>query len=191
MAFCRKCGIQIPDDSMFCSSCGAPQNAPQPQYQQNTPQPQYQPPYGYGYAQPKPPQYGSKKAIWSFILSILGALLSIAGFVLGIISVANMNKYIDYCEPGYPSHFRIMAHAVAHDCSITGIPLASVGLALSIFCLVFALRARSGYLQKKRETGINDNKTFVFLLIAIICAATGIALGVFGTNLCISTISSL
>lgn len=60
MAFCQKCGNQVPDGAPFCGTCGTPvaqpaqQQAPQyqqaaPQYQQPAPQyqqpaPQYQPP---------------------------------------------------------------------------------------------------------------------------------------------------
>ena len=60
MAFCTKCGAQLPDGAQFCTTCGAPQAAPapapapqpQPQYQQ----PQYQQPQ-YQQPQYQQPQY--------------------------------------------------------------------------------------------------------------------------------------
>ena len=62
MAFCQKCGNQVPDGTTFCQVCGAPmaQQAPAqqaaPQYQ--PPQaPQYQPPQAPQYQPPQAPQY--------------------------------------------------------------------------------------------------------------------------------------
>lgn len=39
MKFCTKCGQQLPDDSAFCTQCGASTQAPAPQ-QTNAPAPQ-------------------------------------------------------------------------------------------------------------------------------------------------------
>jgi len=67
MAFCTKCGAQVPDGTAFCTSCGAsiaaaapaaaapqPEAQPQPAPQYQQPQPQYQQPQ---YQQAPPPQY--------------------------------------------------------------------------------------------------------------------------------------
>ena len=67
MAFCQKCGNQVPDGTTFCQVCGAPmaQQAPAqqaaPQYQ--PPQaPQYQPPQAPQYQPPQAPQYQPPQA---------------------------------------------------------------------------------------------------------------------------------
>ena len=57
MKFCSNCGTQLSDDAKFCGSCGAVQEAPQPQYTQpQYTQPQYTQPQ---YTQPQytQPQY--------------------------------------------------------------------------------------------------------------------------------------
>ena len=50
MAYCTKCGTQVADGVKFCTSCGSPMGAAQPQAapqpsQQQAPQPQPQQPY--------------------------------------------------------------------------------------------------------------------------------------------------
>ena len=50
MAYCTKCGTQVADGVKFCTSCGSPMRAAQPQAAPQQPQPQA--------AQPQPqPQY--------------------------------------------------------------------------------------------------------------------------------------
>ncbi len=48
MAFCSKCGANVPEGNTFCPNCGAQMNGPEPQYQD--PQYQYQDPQ---YQQPQ------------------------------------------------------------------------------------------------------------------------------------------
>lgn len=43
--FCPNCGTNLPDNSTFCSNCGAQINNPAPQQQYQPPQQPYQPPY--------------------------------------------------------------------------------------------------------------------------------------------------
>jgi hypothetical protein len=65
MAFCTKCGSQVPEGSAFCTSCGQPiasgLPAPPQQYQAPPPPPppQYQPPVA---PPPPPPQYQAPSA---------------------------------------------------------------------------------------------------------------------------------
>ena len=85
MAFCTKCGAQIDDNIAYCTVCGNPTGASQPQYQQPTyqqptyqqptyQQPQYQQPYNaYG---TNPLDTGSIG--WAF----LGFFIPIAGLIL-------------------------------------------------------------------------------------------------------------
>ena len=63
MAYCTKCGTQVADGVKFCTSCGSPMRAaqpqaapqqPQPQAAQPQPQPQQQAYAQQPYAQPQP-----------------------------------------------------------------------------------------------------------------------------------------
>lgn len=54
MKFCEKCGTKLDDTSMFCTTCGATQEAPQQQAYQAPQQPIYQQPV---YQEPQQPVY--------------------------------------------------------------------------------------------------------------------------------------
>ena len=58
--FCYKCGTQLPDGTVFCANCGAPQQAAQQPIQQPEQQPVQQP--GPAYAQPVQPSYPPEQA---------------------------------------------------------------------------------------------------------------------------------
>ncbi len=112
--FCRKCGANQPDDSLFCDKCGAGltveaqqsqqqnamQSAPQmqPQYQQQYQQPQYQQPQmqpqyqqpQYQYQQPQmqqnPPQQKRSKA--PLVLGIVfGSLGLLAVIIVSVVLI--------------------------------------------------------------------------------------------------------
>ncbi len=94
---CPKCGAQIPDDSAFCTSCGAqiaqaaPQPAPQPAYAQPAP----------AYAQPAPafapqpahdaalPVRKSLKELITSPLFIIAAIGLTVALILGIVTAFN------------------------------------------------------------------------------------------------------
>lgn len=52
MKFCEKCGTKLDDTSMFCTTCGATQEAPSQQAYQQPSQPVYQAPPQQAYQQP-------------------------------------------------------------------------------------------------------------------------------------------
>lgn len=64
--FCTQCGQAVPDNCSFCTHCGAPLAASQPQYQFNfgAPQPAQQP------MGPKPKNY----LVWSILVTIFCCL---------------------------------------------------------------------------------------------------------------------
>ncbi|MBO6230337.1 MAG: zinc-ribbon domain-containing protein [Ruminiclostridium sp.] len=107
MAFCTKCGAQIPDGSVFCTSCGAsvaaaaptpsaaapepaPAPAPQPQPQQQYQQQQQQQQYQYQQAAPQynpydhtsefdPKDISDNKvyAMATYMLSVIGVVIAL------------------------------------------------------------------------------------------------------------------
>lgn len=112
--FCTKCGAQLPDGSVFCSSCGAtlnaaaapaaqpvapaqPAAAAQPAYAQPAPQAYAQPAPGLQYAVPKPrASFAAGAAVGGGAMQAAGAAdgnvlkyVSIAasalGFILGLL----------------------------------------------------------------------------------------------------------
>ena len=54
MAYCTKCGTQVADGVKFCTSCGNPMGAAQPQAAPQQPQPQAAQPQPQPYTQPQP-----------------------------------------------------------------------------------------------------------------------------------------
>lgn len=98
---CNNCGAQLPDGTAFCTTCGAPQSGtPQGGMQQGGAQPMQM---GYGqqpmYGMPVVQKPSSGLAIASLVLGIVGLLFSccipylpflcsLAGCILGIISLA-------------------------------------------------------------------------------------------------------
>ncbi len=109
MAFCSKCGNNVPDGTSFCPQCGSqinaappqqdpqgqapqqPQGAPQQNYQapQGGPQPNYQAPQpGVPYQVPPqgapiPPNYQPRSKVAAGILGILLGSLGVHNFYLG------------------------------------------------------------------------------------------------------------
>ena len=82
MAFCTKCGAQLPDNSQFCTTCGTPV-APAAQYAQSQPQQQ-------GYAQwnanpntvaPEFDPQDVQKNKWMAVLAYFGILVLVPLFV--------------------------------------------------------------------------------------------------------------
>ena len=98
---CNNCGAQLPDGTAFCTTCGAPQSGTQQGgMQQGGAQPMQM---GYGqqpmYGMPVVQKPSSGLAIASLVLGIVGLLFSccipylpflcsLAGCILGIISLA-------------------------------------------------------------------------------------------------------
>lgn len=85
MAFCTKCGSQIPDGAAACPSCGQPQNA------QQAYQPQQQVPYNAGpslltriYGKPKN-TLEKLLVIFSMLFFVLAGLALLIGFIRAII----------------------------------------------------------------------------------------------------------
>ncbi len=108
--YCKNCGKEIPDDSAFCTACGAAQNpqqnaqaglngpaqAPyQGQYQYNPYQPPAPPVYYYPYP-PAPPAAQNRYngyGIAGFVLSLCGLLGGLLYAILGLIfSCIGMKK---------------------------------------------------------------------------------------------------
>lgn len=79
MAFCTKCGNEIPDDSSFCSVCGQPVGDVVQVQAPATQQTEY---YG---SQPAQKPEGKALAICALVFSIL---LPFVGLILGIIGMA-------------------------------------------------------------------------------------------------------
>ena len=84
--FCNNCGKQNPDNSAFCSGCGARFTPPAQQQYQQPPIQQYQPQYQqppvqqYQYPQPvqqTPPKKSKSLMITGIILLVLGILANI------------------------------------------------------------------------------------------------------------------
>lgn len=87
MAFCSKCGANLPDGARFCNVCGAPQSgAPTQSYQQPQPYqqaPPYQQPQYFQQAPPTPPPAQKpprKKKRGGFIKLLLFLLLLGGGY---------------------------------------------------------------------------------------------------------------
>lgn len=85
MAFCTKCGSQIPDGAAACPSCGQPQNA------QQAYQPQQQIPYNAGpslltriYGKPKN-TLEKLLVIFSMLFFVFAGLALLIGFIRAII----------------------------------------------------------------------------------------------------------
>ena len=97
MAFCNNCGAQLPDDSKFCTSCGAkngeaPQVAPQPA-------PQAAPKQESAYSVPnQAPVQKEKKPVNKKLFIILGAavaaLILIIVVVVVIVNIVKTNQAI-------------------------------------------------------------------------------------------------
>lgn len=88
--FCQKCGNQLPDGSVSCNFCGAPQqNAPQPQFIQQPPmQQQFIQPPMQQYAQPPvPPQKNNNKTV---LIAVIAALVVIIGVLVGVFVIKPM-----------------------------------------------------------------------------------------------------
>lgn len=73
MKYCEKCGAALPDESAFCTSCGAAVNAqPQPQV---TPQPQQT------YVAPQQPAVDTGSFGWA----VLGFFIPLVGLILFLV----------------------------------------------------------------------------------------------------------
>ncbi len=112
MAFCTKCGAQVPDGTAFCTSCGAaiaaapaapeqpapaaaapaPQPAPQPQFQQ---QQQYQQQYQQAYQQPQyqavdikdhTAEFDPKDISENKVFAMCCYLLSVLGVIIALLA---------------------------------------------------------------------------------------------------------
>ena len=108
MAYCVKCGSEIPANSKFCSACGAPADGPAPQYTNvaqptqapqytNVAQPTQAPQYtnmgqpapgqgynqGYNYQYPMAPE-GKALGICSIVFS---PFIPLVGFVCGLVGL--------------------------------------------------------------------------------------------------------
>lgn len=98
--FCKKCGANIPDGSVFCDVCGTRQGTatppdesvmpqPQPIPQQTQPQPAYQQPEPmYQQMQPQPPK--SHKGL-IIALIVIGVVLITVITVVGVLLVKSQN----------------------------------------------------------------------------------------------------
>ena len=129
---CSKCGAQVPDNSTFCTNCGAP--LAQPQYY-NQQQPVYQ--------QPQYNQYGSytnpsldagpimKQGIIAAALSELG----IPGIIIGAIA---KKKVANYLAQGGERNGKIKAASICSKIGfIVGIVMTAI-LTFSFFVGFFS-----------------------------------------------------
>lgn len=116
MAFCTKCGAQVPDGSVFCTSCGAPVGAapapeqpaaqaapqqaaapapapaPQQQYQQQYQQPQYQQavnPYDHT------AEFDAKDISENKVYAMATYMLSVIGVVIALLASRD-SKYLQF-----------------------------------------------------------------------------------------------
>lgn len=87
MAYCKKCGAYMTDDSKFCQTCGATVEQPQQSYQQ--PQQNYQQPQQSCQPAPATPAAAAAASpvlgIGTFIGAILLSGVPIVGFVFLIV----------------------------------------------------------------------------------------------------------
>ena len=85
MAYCVKCGSEIPANSKFCSQCGAPADGPASQYT-NVEQPTSAPAYGYQY-----PVAQEGKAL-GICAIVFGVLIPLVGFICGIVGMTTYKE---------------------------------------------------------------------------------------------------
>jgi len=123
MAFCTKCGAQVPDGSVFCTSCGAPVNAapaseqpaaqqpapeqaapapvPAPAPQQQQQQYQYQQQQQYQYQQAPADQYDHtsefdpKDISDNKVYAMATYMLSVIGVVIALLASRD-SKYLQF-----------------------------------------------------------------------------------------------
>ncbi len=154
--YCRKCGKEIPDDSAFCTACGAAQNPQNAQaglngpaqmpYQYNPYQPPVAPPPMYYPYPPAPPQEKTRYngyGIAGFVLSLCGLFGGLLYGILGLIFSCIGRK----------------KRAQFNSCNT----LAKAGMIISIiaiviYVVVFAVECIL------YATGTLDSITYIFLL---------------------------
>lgn len=94
--FCSNCGTQLPDGLKFCTICGAPLNAPQPDSQpqqqfQTQPEPQQQFQQQQQQFQPQPAPVKKKRKKWPIAAAIV-AVVAIVGTTLAV-NASSVNHF--------------------------------------------------------------------------------------------------
>ena len=141
MSFCRKCGVELPEDAVFCMRCGTQVVQSAQEYQpEQVCQRQYEAPAQS--LQSETGKSGRGFAIASMILGIIGL------FYASVFSIAFMS------EP----YFEAVCIAIT---ILGGMPL---------FALIFSIQARKrGYKNGPSKTGMSTSIiSFSFYLLAII-----------------------
>ena len=89
MAFCEKCGAQIPENGTFCAACGAPvaaQAQPTRTPEQPTAQPQAPE------QQPQPPVYPQQPVYQNKVIAMAAYILGTVGIIIALLA-APQSKY--------------------------------------------------------------------------------------------------
>lgn len=147
MAFCGKCGEQVPDDSAFCPSCGASSQADdQPEVIPQQPEPEYQEPQQPEQSQPAYQAQVSGDADQNMgmaILAYFGPLVLIPWFAAPNSSFARF-----HAKEGFRLLFYAIAVAIVDSLiSILRIPFIgglitwALGLSVTILAIIGIINA--------------------------------------------------
>ena len=182
MAYCKKCGKQIEDDSVFCPYCGTTQGNQQANYNQQSnysqqpnyynQQPNYNPQMNGGYyaQQPVPPYNQAQPALtWDQVKQ--------AGYIIG----KNGKQYkiggIKFTVNVF-IFFLIATHIFGLFVSFLarrGI-IDLISLCMNIFFVVYLLIARSKMVNLKKSGVI---MYFIYFVLGIIVGIINVAIGNF------------
>jgi len=168
MAFCKQCGTQLADGTVFCTSCGAQQEVQQQAQPQYVPQPQ---PEYVPQPQPQPAKsFGIGKGIAATITGVISFLFSLLASWLANDALAK-HEYGHQYSNGYYTYYRREDIETIANGGIAGTILA---IPVAILGIIFGALSIKTYVQAKREIGKNQIASLILGIVGIACGVVAL-----------------